>query len=116
MRNMSFMLTTQQILDRSKTVTRRLGWKFLKPGELLQACEKCQGLKPGEQLRKLAVIEVVSIRTEPLNAIRDDDVAREGFPDQHWHQFVDMFCEAMACRPTDPVQRIEFKYVDEVAP
>ncbi len=115
MRNISFAMTTQQILDRTKTVTRRLGWKFLKPGEFLQACEKCQGLKPGEKLCKLAVIEVVSIHTVPLNSIRNEDVAREGFPGMHWHQFVAMFCEAMACQPQDPVQRIEFKYVDEVA-
>jgi len=26
-RNMSFMLTTEQIKNRTKTVTRRLGWK-----------------------------------------------------------------------------------------
>ncbi len=29
MRNISFALTTQQILDQQKDVTRRLGWLFL---------------------------------------------------------------------------------------
>jgi len=34
-RNMSFSMTTQAVLDETKTVTRRLGWDFLKPGDLL---------------------------------------------------------------------------------
>lgn len=114
MRNISFAMTKQQILDRTKTVTRRLGWVFLKPGERLQACAKCQGLKPGEKLQKLAVIEVVSIRSEPLNAITEDDVLAEGF-NMPTHEFVEMFCKAMACSPSDLVQRMEFRYVDEVA-
>ena len=37
MRNISFALTKQQFLDRTKTVTRRLGWKNLEVGTLL--CE-----------------------------------------------------------------------------
>ena len=32
-RNMSFTLTTWQIREQTKTVTRRKGWQFLKPGE-----------------------------------------------------------------------------------
>ncbi len=47
MKNISFALTTKQFLDGSKTVTRRLGWANLKPGEILMACEKCMGLGPG---------------------------------------------------------------------
>jgi len=47
-RNMSFTLTAKQILDRTKTVTRRRGWKHLKVGELFWACEKCQGYEPME--------------------------------------------------------------------
>jgi hypothetical protein len=31
---MSFALTTEQIRVQKKTVTRRLGWEFLKPGDL----------------------------------------------------------------------------------
>ena len=43
------MLTKEQILARTKTVTRRLGWWFLKPGDVVWACEKCMGLKKGEK-------------------------------------------------------------------
>jgi len=45
-RNISFALTTKQIRNRSKTVTRRLGWLHIKKGDVLNACVKCMGLKP----------------------------------------------------------------------
>jgi len=66
MKNISFMLTTAQILARTKHVTRRMGWLKLKEGELLQGVEKGQGLKPGEKIKKLAVIKTVSVRRECL--------------------------------------------------
>ena len=112
MRNISFILTTGQIRNRTKTVTRRLGWKNLKVGERLQGCVKCQGRKPGEQLQKLAVVEVVSIRAEKLWDITTEDCEREGFPGMDPHEFVEMFCDSMGCRPDVMVSRIEFKYVD----
>jgi hypothetical protein len=128
MRNMSFALTTQQILDRSKTVTRRVGWNFLKPGDLIQAVEKGQGLKKGEQVKKLAVIRVKDVRREALDAITDGDVVAEGFPEMSPLDFVVMFCAShrlkewqgwpelrdstRQCVPTDQVTRIEFEYVD----
>jgi len=34
-RNISFALTTQQVRNRTKTVTRRAGWLFLKAGDIL---------------------------------------------------------------------------------
>ena len=37
MRRMAFSLTTPQILAQSKTVTRRVGWRFLQPGDLVMA-------------------------------------------------------------------------------
>lgn len=40
MRNMSFALTKRQVLERTKTVTRRLGWEKLRPGDLVRAVEK----------------------------------------------------------------------------
>lgn len=40
MRNMSFAFTKEQILNRTKTVTRRRGWAdMLKPGDLIRAAE-----------------------------------------------------------------------------
>lgn len=37
MRNMSFSMTTGQIINRTKTVTRRFGWWRLGPGEKVRA-------------------------------------------------------------------------------
>ena len=67
MRNISFFLTTEQIRKREKTVTHRLGWRFLKPGDRLQACVKCMGLKRGKRSEKLGRIRVLDVRVEPLS-------------------------------------------------
>lgn len=116
-RNISFMLTTEQIKARTKTVTRRLGWKFLKVGEILNAVEKCQGLKKGEKIKRLCQIQVVSVRREPLNAITADDVIAEGFGQTPGVMgfpscFVSMFCSYHPkCFKTTEVTRIEFEYI-----
>lgn len=111
MRRMSFMLTTRQLLERSKTVTRRLGWEFLKPGEVLLAVDKCMGLKPGQVSQTLATIQVISATRVSLDKIDALDVAREGFPGMEPEAFVAMFCKHMKCAPDTPVTRIEFRYV-----
>jgi hypothetical protein len=113
---MSFALTTDQFKAQSKTVTRRLGWKGLKPGTRLMGCTKCQGLKPGEQLERLGEIEVVSVRREPLQDITQEDVEREGFPELRPSEFVGMFCSHMGCEQWEDVTRIEFRYVDGARP
>ena len=69
MRMMSFALTERQLMDGSKTVTRRIGWRDLKPGARLLAVRKAMGLKPGEKVQPLCEIEVVSVRRERLDAI-----------------------------------------------
>jgi hypothetical protein len=115
MRNMSFMLTTQQILDRSKTVTRRVGWLSLKPGALLRAVEKGMGLKKGEHVVELGAIRVVDVRREPLCAMLADDCAREGFPEMTVDEFVAMFCRThKGCTPYTRITRIEFEHVDPI--
>lgn len=113
MRNMSFMLTTEQIRNRTKTVTRRLGWKNLKPGERFWACEKCQGLKKGERIERLALLECVGNSSIMLGEMLSRDCELEGFPELTPEQFISMFCREMKCQETTIVQRIEFKYVDE---
>lgn len=127
MRNLSFALTTKQIRDRTKTVTRRRGtwWaKWLRPGDLLCAVEKSQGIKKGELVR-LCVIRIVSVRTEPLDEMQggptcgrtdeygDAEAAREGFPDLGGAGFVAMFLGHMGGSPDQIVTRIEFEYVEE---
>lgn len=111
MRNMSFSLTEPQLRDRSKTVTRRLGWERLKPGDRVCAVRKAMGLRRGEKIHKLAIIEIVSVRREPLMYVDADDCRREGFPGMTKVQFVNMFCDHMGCDPDDEVTRIEFKIV-----
>lgn len=117
-RNISFALTTDQIRSRTKTVTRRVGWKFLKAGDTLNACVKCMGLKPGEKIERLGTIRVVDVRREPLEEMVDSEVygfqeARsEGFPWLSGSEFVGMFCDNMKCDPETEVTRIEFEYVD----
>ena len=116
--NMSFMLTTDQVRARTKTVTRRLGWDHLKVGDVLNACVKCQGLKRGESIEKICQIRIVSVRPEPLNRLYSKaygrrEVALEGFPEMTPMQFVAMFCEHMKADPYTIVNRIEFEYIDQ---
>src|SRR5262245_24972112 len=100
MRRMSFALTTPQVEDRSKTVTRRAGWSNLKVGQRLSAVKKAMGFRKGETApAPLAQIEVVSVRREPLERMLTDEAygraecIAEGFPQMTPAEFVTMFCE-----------------------
>ncbi len=110
-RNMSFFMTTEQIRRQTKTVTRRFGWWFLKPGDDLWAVEKGMGLPKGEKVKKLGLIHVVSTRAEPLDAITREDCVLEGFPEMAPQEFVEMLCAHYKCRSDDQVNRIEFRYL-----
>lgn len=115
MKNISFALTKAQFRAQMKDVTRRLGWGNLTAGETLCACEKCQGIKPGESLVRMGLIDVVKVRHERLDLMITDpnygaaEVIREGFPDLSPTQFVEMFCKHMKCLPSQIVTRIEFE-------
>lgn len=111
MRLMSFALTTPQFLDGSKDVTRRLNWLKTKAGDRIRAVKQVQGIKLGEKVVDLGVIEVVSVRRERLDAITPDDVRREGYPGMSPFQFVEMFGRKMGCQPSTVVTRIEFRRV-----
>lgn len=113
MRNMSFFHTQQQIRDRTKTVTRRLGWANLRPGDRVCAVVKGQGLNRGEKVQRLGVIEIVANTRVRLNEITQDEVIREGFPDMGPARFVEFFCWSIKCSPNQWVNRIEFRYIDE---
>jgi hypothetical protein len=118
---MSFSLTTEQMRWRKKCVTRRLGWKNLKPGDLIQACEKCMGLKKGEKVKRICVIRIVSVRTQEIGDVIDypfsekhnawPEMIREGFPRVTPMYFLRMFCQHMRCNGHKKVQRIEFDFV-----
>jgi hypothetical protein len=110
-RNMSFMLTTEQVRNRTKTVTRRLGWWNIKDGEILNACVKCQGLKKGEKVERICQIRVLNHRGECLYHINNEEVVKEGFPDGDQGKFIDMFCSHNKCTIYEVVNRIEFEYL-----
>ena len=127
MRNMSFSMTTQQMRDGTKTVTRRLGWKNLKTGDLVRAVVKGMGLKKGQKVDPIVVIEIVDVRREPLDDLEGSaqgkysrnsfaansgykDVVAEGFPEMDCPEFIDMFCAANRCATDTEIARIEFKH------
>jgi hypothetical protein len=95
-RNMSFALTTDQIRNRTKTVTRRRGWANLKPGEEFWAVVKAMGLKPGEKIERIALLRCVRNAPTILDSIGKsgtyrNDAAKEGFPGMTAAEFVAMF-------------------------
>ena len=49
-RLMSVSHTERAVVERRKTVTRRLGWRFLKPGDHLTLCRKVMGRRNCEPL------------------------------------------------------------------
>lgn len=111
MRNMSFSMTTQQMKDGTKDITRRIGWWNAKPGDRYRAVEKAMGLKKGEKIKELGIIEVISVRKEPLNSITKEDCRREGFPHFEPQDFVQMLVDHLKVKPDVEVNRIEFKRV-----
>lgn len=122
MKLMSFSLTTPQILARTKTVTRRMGWSRLKAGEVIQAVEKGMGLRKGQRVNRLALLRVLNVRREQLNQLccgygyGVSEIAREGFEGEHSiASFVEMFRRShKGCTPMSGVTRIEFAYIDTV--
>ena len=118
-RLMSVSLTEQAVRDQRKTVTRRLGWLDLQPGMRLTLCRKVMGRKRPdgtvEPLVRLAEVEIVNVRREPLHAITRADVALEGFEGLTVEGFVRFFCQNMRCQPDTFVTRIEWRYLEDVA-
>ena len=113
-RNMSFSLTTDQIRRHTKTVTRRVGWNFLSTGDRLWAVEKSMGLKKGEKVKRLALIEVVQVWRQRLSMISEEDVAKEGFPGWTPDQFIRfLISQHPKLKRRSILTRIEFRYVDQ---
>lgn len=124
-RLMSVAMTTDAVIERRKTVTRRKGWwkdkngrRLLNVGDHLTLCRKVQGRKPGEPIERVAEVEVVSVTREPLLALLMDEtyglheVEREGFPGMDPHDFVNnYFVLAQGLAIEDEITRIEWRYV-----
>lgn len=122
-RLMSVAFTEQAVVERRKTVTRRKGWwtdkngrRILNPGDRLTLCRKVMGRKPGEPLVRLAEVEVVDVRREPLSFVCVDEreTEREGFPGMSGGEFIRRyFMEAQGISASDDVTRIEWRYIDD---
>lgn len=113
-RLMSVAFTEDAVRARTKTVTRRKGWKFLRPGDRLTLCRKVMGRRAGEPLVRIVDVEVLDVRREPLWLVDDAEVALEGFPGMTSGEFVRrFFVEAQGIDPIDIVTRIEWAYVEE---
>lgn len=116
-RNQSFMMTIEQYRNQTKTVTRRNGWKFARVGDIVNGCEKCQGLKPGEKIVKMGQHRFINLRWEPLRAMIDlpvygcIEVIREGFPEMTPREFVDFYCKHNKCTADTMIHRMEFEYI-----
>lgn len=133
---MSVSLTEDAVRARRKTVTRRKGWTFLRPGDRLTLCRKVMGRKAGEPLERIAEVEVVDVRRESILAMTEADVAREGVPlrdrwgherfDEVWYPdggtfndaqptveaWIAWYCAEFDLRPyLDDVTRIEWRYL-----
>lgn len=123
-RLMSVAMTTDAVIERRKTVTRRKGWTFLKPGDRLTLCRKVQGRKPGEPLDRLAEVEVVAVERQPLSWLcaagtvlwwAETEVTAEGFPGMDPAEFVQrFFIDAQGMAMDDLVTRIEWRYLDDL--
>lgn len=117
MRMISFSLTERQLMDGTKTVTRRTGWANLRHGDRLLAVRKAMGLKEGEKVQPLCEIEVVSVRRQALGCIDKEDCAAEGFPDLSPEEFIRFFTAKVKTLGMNQrideitVTRIEFRKV-----
>jgi hypothetical protein len=110
-RYISFSANLEPVLNQTKTVTRRLNWKALKPNTVLIAAKKTLGLKKGETIQTICKIQVIRVTREKLNQIQPDDLIKEGHPDWTQQQFIQHFCQIYKIQPDQEITRIEFRYL-----
>ena len=115
MRNMSFAMTTEQVRNQTKTVTRRFGWWFLKPGDVVQPVEKGMGLKKGEKVKKIGPpIRIVRVRREMVGYVTKAECVLEGFPKMTRGEFIRLLTDDFRkATGISQVNRIEFEYLNE---
>ncbi len=116
MRNMSFALTKRQVRNKTKSVTRRFGWWFLEPGDLVQPVEKGMGLKKGEKIKKIGEpIRILSSLADPLGAVTPEECVKEGFPELSPLGFLNMLRRHYKKKLSSfrLCNRIEFEYTED---
>lgn len=116
MKHMAFSATIPQMINGTKTVTRRAPgtWASLVPGDRLVAVHKMMGMAKGEKRIPLAIIEIVDNRVEQLHhALADGEPQAEGFEIEE--QFVAVW-KAMhgQWEGSSPVRRIQFRHVTDL--
>lgn len=113
-------MTEAAIREKRKTVTRRLGWLFLEPGDLIQPVRKTMGLGKGGRVEKIGgPICILRVNREALSDMTGEygflETEREGFPEghpRHWpSSFIEHFCLVNRCVPNTEITRILFAYV-----
>ncbi|WP_433567108.1 hypothetical protein ACQP1O_19145 [Nocardia sp. CA-151230] len=117
---MAVSLTEPQVQARTKTVTRRMGWRGLRAGDRLTLCRKVMGRRRAdgrvEPLVCIVDVEVVAVARERLDAITPDEVVAEGFPAMSVAEFLEFFCNShRGCTPESTVTRIQWRYIDTEA-
>ena len=115
---MSFSHSAAEVQARLQTVTRRVGWRFLKAQDLIEAVAS-EGREGRGAVRVLAVLRVTDVRVEPLaRLVRDagyaeDELPREGLPCWSRDHFIAAFLRRHRLKtPEIDVTRIAFEYVD----
>lgn len=114
-RLMSVAYTEAQVRDRSKTQTRRVGWRMLKAGDELTLCPKVMG-RQGAPLDRIVTVEVTEVRRERLVDIGLADVGAEGFPDWSPGEFVAFFVSMFNVPPTTELTVITWRYPRPIEP
>jgi hypothetical protein len=120
---MSCALTTDAVLERRKTVTRRHvdTWHALRVGDRLTLIEKGMGLPKGARQVVLAEVEIVDVRVEPLTEVWTElgAVEAEGVEDMSPNLFAYWWAESHGYgRRRTPAEladikcrRIEWRYI-----
>ena len=113
---MSFAMTTEALVNKTKSVTRRTGWENAKAGDIVVGCHKTMGFAKGECPRRLAIIQIKSVNRERLIDIHryPGETAREGFPDLTADQFIEMLAKHYGANETIPVTRLEFEHLGNI--
>jgi hypothetical protein len=111
-RIISFAWTTKALLNKKKTVTRRL-WKKcpLEIGDLVQAYDK----NPRVHGKCVAIIQIVDIRFEPLDCVTDEEERLEGGLWGSGKEYLSAWFDAYPDSTYETmVWRIEFKFIRKV--
>ena len=111
-RLMSVALTEQAVRDRRKTVTRRLGWRMLKPGDHLTLCRKVMGRRKDEPLIRICEVEVVDVRRERSGTSRTRTSSERVSTSMSGRRPIPWtLLRAREVQPDTEVTRVEWRYL-----